>query len=75
MSEVTSFLAMGGYGPYVWGAYGVTAVGLTVMVLATWLERRLVARRLARAEAAAGRRRGAAAKTPAHEPSSGAAEP
>jgi heme exporter protein D len=31
------FLAMGGYGLYVWGAYGVTAVALAVEV---WLLRR-----------------------------------
>ncbi len=31
--SVGSFLAMGGYGSYVWGAYGVTAVLLVVEVL------------------------------------------
>ena len=35
--SVSNFIAMGGYGPYVWGAYGMLAVALTVEV---WLLRR-----------------------------------
>ena len=31
--SVGSFLAMGGYGGYVWGAYGVTAVLLAAEVI------------------------------------------
>ena len=32
--SVPEFLAMGGYGFYVWGAYGVTAVLLAVEIVA-----------------------------------------
>ena len=38
MSEpglMTSFLEMGGYGAFVWPAYGVTAVVLVVLALAS----------------------------------------
>ncbi len=50
----SEFWAMGGYGAFVWGAYGVTVAVLAVEV---WLVRRR--RRLARDEAARIRRRGA----------------
>ncbi|GAB1390238.1 MAG: hypothetical protein AMXMBFR78_25010 [Rubrivivax sp.] len=33
-SNVSDFLAMGGYGLYVWGAFGVTALALLVELLA-----------------------------------------
>jgi heme exporter protein D len=42
-SSVGDFLAMGGYGAYVWGAYGVSALALIAEVLAL----RARARRLA----------------------------
>ena len=48
------FLAMGGYGFFVWGSYGVTVAALAVEV---WLARRR--RRLARDEVERIRRRGA----------------
>jgi heme exporter protein D len=32
MSSVSEFLAMGGYGFYVWGAYAVTAAALALEV-------------------------------------------
>jgi heme exporter protein D len=35
--SVGNFIAMGGYGPYVWGAYGMLAAALTIEV---WLLRR-----------------------------------
>jgi heme exporter protein D len=36
-NSLADFLAMGGYGLYVWGSYAVT---LAVMVLEPWLVRR-----------------------------------
>jgi heme exporter protein D len=44
---MSEFLAMGGYGFYIWGAYGVAALAIVVELLA------LRARRLAAAEAQA----------------------
>jgi heme exporter protein D len=41
------FWAMGGYAPFVWGAYGVTLAALVVEV---WLLRRRRSRALARVE-------------------------
>ncbi len=37
MDRVIDFIAMGGYGAYVWGAYGLSAVAL---LLTWWLSRR-----------------------------------
>jgi len=38
------FLAMGGYGAYVWSAYGITALVLVANALAAWRgERRALA--------------------------------
>ena len=37
---MSEFLAMGGYGFYVWGAYGVTALAIVVEVLALRARRR-----------------------------------
>ena len=36
-SSASEFLAMGGYGLYVWGAYGVTAL---CMIVEPWLASR-----------------------------------
>jgi heme exporter protein D len=47
------FWAMGGYGPFVWGSYGVTAAALAVEV---WLV--AMRRRRALAEVERNRRRG-----------------
>jgi len=43
----SDFLAMGGYGVYVWGSYGVTA-GLIVVEIILAVMRRRAARSLAR---------------------------
>ena len=43
------FLSMGGYGFYVWGAYGVTALAI-VIEIASLRARRRAAERLAREE-------------------------
>jgi heme exporter protein D len=37
---MSEFLAMGGYGFYVWGAYGVTALAVVVELLALRARRR-----------------------------------
>lgn len=34
---MSDFLAMGGYGPYVWVAYGVTALALALLFVWSWL--------------------------------------
>jgi heme exporter protein D len=39
---MSEFLAMGGYGFYVWGAYGVTALAIVVELLALRARRRAV---------------------------------
>ena len=36
MTNLHDFLAMGGYAPYVWPAYGLTLLVLTLNILATW---------------------------------------
>jgi heme exporter protein D len=43
MSELQSFLAMGGYGAYVWPAYAITALAFGLMVV--WALRGRGARR------------------------------
>jgi len=37
---MSEFLAMGGYGFYVWGAYGVTALAIVVEIVALRARRR-----------------------------------
>jgi heme exporter protein D len=37
---MSEFLAMGGYGFYIWGAYGVTALAIVVELLALRARRR-----------------------------------
>ena len=44
---MSDFLAMGGYGFYVWSAYGVTALAIVVEVAALRARRRARARRAA----------------------------
>ena len=46
---MSSFLAMGGYGAYVWSAYGIT---LLVLILNIWWARRRNAAALAHVQAA-----------------------
>lgn len=57
MPELSGFLAMGGYGVYVWSAYAVTALVLGVLVLASLRARRSMRARLDQAELASPRRR------------------
>ncbi|MCS6877358.1 MAG: heme exporter protein CcmD [Geminicoccaceae bacterium] len=51
------FLAMGGYGPYVWAAYGIS---LAALVGLFWQSRRLARKRTAEAERIVAERRGRA---------------
>ena len=37
---MTDFLAMGGYGFYIWGAYGVSALAIVLEILAVRSKRR-----------------------------------
>ncbi len=41
---MSEFLAMGGYGFYVWGSYGVAAVAIVVEILSVRARRRAAAR-------------------------------
>lgn len=50
MTSVTEFLAMGGYAPYVWTAYGAALVVLVGLVAATLARRRSSRRSLAALE-------------------------
>jgi heme exporter protein D len=43
-----AFFAMGGYGFYVWGSYGVTAVFLILEVVLVMLRKRTITQRLSR---------------------------
>lgn len=52
MSGLVEFLAMGGYGPYVWGAWGLAALTLAGNLFAALREKRR-ARENARAAARA----------------------
>jgi heme exporter protein D len=46
--SVGEFLAMGGYGFYVWGSYLVTALVLAVEVIALVVRRRTIVKRVSR---------------------------
>ncbi len=49
----SEFFAMGGYAPYVWGAYGFAAIVLVVNVVVPLRRRRTVLRMLRRLSRAA----------------------
>jgi heme exporter protein D len=57
MTRVTEFLAMGGYAPYVWTAYGAAVAVLVGLVVATLARRRSSRRSLAALEQLRGRGR------------------
>jgi heme exporter protein CcmD len=42
--------SMGGYGPFIWPAYGISAFGIAVAVIWTWAGWRAAKARLARLE-------------------------
>ena len=58
MDVVTEFLAMGGYAPYVWGAYGLTAAVAIALVAVSLTQRRSAMRTLAALERLRPNRRG-----------------
>ncbi|MGE0714681.1 MAG: heme exporter protein CcmD [Alphaproteobacteria bacterium] len=65
MEALSAFLAMGGYGGFVWPAYAVAAVVLVGMLAAALVRLRREERTLARLSAGTGRRsRARAAGTP-----------
>lgn len=47
-SSWSEFFHMGGYALYVWLAYGVTLVVLSLLVLAAWRRQRLLRRAMSR---------------------------
>jgi heme exporter protein D len=51
MSGLEAFLHMGGYGPYVWSAYGLAAVVLVLNIALPIRAERAALRRLAQREA------------------------
>jgi heme exporter protein D len=52
-----AFLAMGGHGPFIWGAYGVALLVLGGLGVASWRDYRAARAEVARLEAMAGRGR------------------
>ncbi|MCY3701091.1 MAG: heme exporter protein CcmD [Rhodospirillales bacterium] len=57
MPELSAFLAMGGYGAYVWSAYTITGLILALLVAASLRARRSMRASLDEAEQASPRRR------------------
>ncbi|MCE2474954.1 MAG: heme exporter protein CcmD [Alphaproteobacteria bacterium] len=57
MPELHAFLAMGGYGIYVWSAYAVTGLVLGLLVLASLRARQSMRASLQEAEMSSPRRR------------------
>ena len=57
MPDLGAFLAMGGYGAYVWSAYVITGLVLGLLVAASLRARRSIRASLDEAEQAAPRRR------------------
>ena len=57
MPDLDAFLAMGGYGAYVWSAYAITGLILGFLVAASLRARQSMRARLDEAEQASPRRR------------------
>lgn len=57
MQTMSEFLAMGGYGAFIWSAYGITAALLIGLVVASLKELRARQAEVAALEAASPRRR------------------
>ena len=55
MNDVASFFDMGGYGRYVWSAYGIVLAVLVANVAAPLLRQRRLLRRLAERATESGR--------------------
>lgn len=45
------FIEMGGYGTFIWTAYGITGVVLLVNLCKPWLQRKRLLRHLSKAQA------------------------
>jgi heme exporter protein D len=43
-NSFAEFLAMGGYAPYVWGSFGVTALVVAAEIVALWRRQRTLRR-------------------------------
>lgn len=56
-SSLEAFLAMGGHAPYVWGAWGLTALVIGLLVVAVVTSQRHWKRRLEQLEALSSERR------------------
>ncbi|HSH29642.1 MAG TPA: heme exporter protein CcmD [Thiohalobacter sp.] len=56
MMDIKAFIEMGGYGTYVWSAYGIAALVLAVTALAPLRQHRKLIARLARRARRAGSR-------------------
>ena len=67
---IAGFLAMGGYGAFVWGAYGAAAIVLVAILVASMARVAREERALDRL-AAGGRRRGRTASAQARAPAEG----
>ncbi len=63
MEQIESFLAMGGYGAYVWPAYGLTAIVMLTFLITTLRSLRQHRKSLDALEAKAGPRRRRAKST------------
>ncbi|MCC7426381.1 MAG: heme exporter protein CcmD [Alphaproteobacteria bacterium] len=72
MTGLSSWIAMGGHAPFVWGSYGVSALILGALAIVSWRGHRAARALVARLEAEGARRRpapgaNAAASTAAPE--------
>ncbi|MEQ9812416.1 MAG: heme exporter protein CcmD [Azospirillaceae bacterium] len=54
---MSEFFAMGGYAPYVWGAYGLALVLIVALAVVSWRRLRAAEKTLKTLEAVRGRRR------------------
>ena len=70
MEQIESFFAMGGYGAYVWPAYGLTAAVMIAFLVTTLRALRSRRKSLERLEAKTGPRRRRAKSTTDGEPTS-----
>lgn len=57
MSVIVDFIAMGGYGAFIWPAYGIAAIILAVLLIASLRQLRAAEKQVAALEAASPRRR------------------
>lgn len=48
MTSLNDFLHMGGYGQYVWSAYGITAIAMLISVVVPLRQHKILRRQLKR---------------------------